>query len=551
MRCWQFLIACGLLFPAFWLGQRNAKGQEATGQVSDQTWRYHRIVSQSQWVYEITLDGLIHVNLLHRRVYRTPLPLLEILTHPEVAKDLEIVEFQLEKLKEQIEELNEACRLAEQEDSLPLTDAEQRERKILQFLEPPIETSVQSIRQSLLENQTQRLKQILIQLEINRRGLLWFLESKSGSEIGLTEIQKSEIRKRYLELAQDWTQQVDSQKKKSVDSVLSAASESIREKLKKAVGDEKNLYRTPLKILSLQLDEQALSDFIRYEVDSQWPRYAGMTVPCSFEMNSLGDLVRVQPTDSPKDYDEWIPAYLMAYCLSNGELELVATQKEAIAILRQQQRQSWTWQTQRHDEWFEANQTHVVPEALRRQFAREESKFREKFRKKMVQKIEDILLPHQQEVLTEFAARTKFTLHGPAAAILNSEPTDSDNQKRATSPVKPTEANAKSSFWSTIEHRGIKELAIREQEKINKLLITIERDTNQSLLKELTAEQKKRFDSMIGKPLKLERGNIELHLAMAERPSDVWVSNGPIWMDEVQVDPKNMKPDDISSPTGN
>jgi hypothetical protein len=530
----------------------QSAGQEALDQNSDQTDRYHRVVSQSQWVFEFTFDGLIHQNLKHGVVYKTPLPLLAILTHPEIAKDLEIVEFQQQQLDQQIESLEAACRRAKQENSLPLTDADQRERDILKILEPPIEKSIQTIRGLFLEDQVRRLKQIAIQLEINRRGLLWFLESKFGSEVGLTSDQKSQIRKRYLELAQDWTKQVDSQKKKSVDSVLSAASELTREKLKKAVGNEKNLYCTPLKILALQLDEQAISDFIRYEVDSQWPRYAGMTVPFSFEMNSLGDLVRTQPTDSPEDYDKLIPAFLMGYCLSNGELELVPIQKEAIAILRQQQRQSWTLQTQRYDEWFEANQTHVVPEALRKQFAREESKFRERFRKKMVQKIEDILLPHQQEVLTEFAARTKFTLHGPAAAILNSEPTDLDNQKRATSPVKPTEAtNARSSLWSTIEHRGLKELAKREQEKINKLLITIERDMNQSLLKELSVEQKKRFDSMIGKPLKLECGNIELHLALAERPSDVWVSNGPIWMDEVQVDPKKIKPDDVDSPTVN
>jgi hypothetical protein len=549
----KLLIGCFLLIAILCLVEQISEAQETPPQMSDQARRYHRLVSQSQWVYEITFDGLMHTNLVHRRLYRTPLPLLEILTHPEIAKDLELVEFQQQQLKNQIEALEEACRQAKQEDELPLIDADQRERKLLQILEPPIEKSIQTIRELLLANQTERLKQILLHLEINRRGLLSFLESQFGSEIGLTREQKSRLRKHYLELAQEWLKQVNSQKKESVDTLLGAATESTRETLKNSVGHENNLYRIPLKVLALQLDEQAISGFTRFQVESRWPRYAGITVPFSFEMNSLAEFSRVEPVNSPDSYDAQIPQVLIIYCLIGGELELVPEQRRAIADLRRQQRQHWQSQTQAVNDYVEANQTHFVPDSLRKQLADEDAKFRGK----MVQIIESILLPHQQEVLTEFAARTKFSLHGPVAAIVNTDSAGKKPQKKSTlatsgktTPQKSTPSNATPSIWSRIENQGLKTLANREQEKINKLLIKIERDSNRALLKELSAEQKKKLDLLLGTRLNLEQGNIEFHLALTQKPADVGIRNESIWMEDIQIDPDRMKPDDVTTSSG-
>lgn len=531
-------LVFALIIQVFCVAQQT-NGQLPNGEIADETWRYHRVVSQSQWVYEITFDGMIHHNLMHRRVFRTPLSILKILTYPGIAKDLEIVEFQQKELNRQIDALNEACRLAEEEFSLPLTDANRRNQKILQILEPPIESSIEAIRELTLEDQKDRLRQILIQLEINRRGLLWFLESQLGSELGLTREQQSQIRKRYLELAEDWIQKVNEQKRQSVDRLLSAASESRLDDLKKALGNDRHLYHMPLKVLELQLDEQAISDFARYQVDSKWPEYAGITVPFAFEMDSLGHLVRIQPTKSPERYDDWIPSLLMVYCLADGELELVPTQKQAVAQLRQQQLNFWNARSEAFNAFVQANQTYVMPESLRKQRAREQAEFDNR----IVKTIESILLPHQKAVLSEFAARTRFTLHGPVAAVLKTEPKpERAPDERTDDPTESTLHANELPLLSRIENHGLRALANQERKKIGRLLIKIERESNLALLKELTTEQRNQFRRLIGAPLKLECGNVELHLAYAKRPSEVQISSEQIWMEELQIDPQKMKP---------
>ncbi len=521
--------------------------QQSTAQViTDQQRRIRCVVSQSKWVYEIIQEGTIHLNLKHSREFQTPIPLLAILTEPKIAEDLEIVGDQRKQLKAQMEALDDACHRAEQEYKVQLNDPDefnQRELAILGILEPAIEKSIQTIRDLLLDKQADRLKQIAVQLEISRYGLVRFVGSRYGSEIGLTPKKKTQIRRRYLELAEAGARKIQLQKKQTIDLLLKAVSESDREQLTKAVGDEKNLYRAPLRILALQLDEKAISDFMKYRVESRWPKYAGITMPFSFEISSMGELVRVEPSEDPADFDELIPTRLLIYCLGNGELELVPEQIKAVQSLRSQQLQLWDSQTQAINAYIAANNVAFPPIEFRRQ----QEQQRIQFRDQIVPAIESILLPHQQAVLTEFAARTKFTLHGPIAAILNSESitTDEEDKNIIPSDTEKVPKNGKLSIWSRIENQGLKVLAEKEQRKITQLLIKLERETNRELIKELTPDQKKQFNTLIGKPLELERGNIEFHLALVQRPDELHALNQkPIWMEDVEVDPQKAKIND-------
>ena len=86
----QFLLSVYLAVSVcFGISQSEAQV------MSEQSRHYHRVVSSSEWVYEIIHEGTIHQTLMHRRVYRTPLPLLAILTDPKIANDLEIVDQEL------------------------------------------------------------------------------------------------------------------------------------------------------------------------------------------------------------------------------------------------------------------------------------------------------------------------------------------------------------------------------------------------------------------------------------------------------------------------
>lgn len=123
-------------------------------------------------------------------------------------------------------------------------------------------------------------------------------------------------------------------------------------------------------------------------------------------------------------------------------------------------------------------------------------------------------------------ARTRFTLHGPVAAVLNvgvrDSPSHADSGDLGN---QQTAANSnQTSIWSRIENQGLKLLAESQQKKIIKLLIQLEQESNQILLQELTPVQRKNYERLVGPPLGMERGNLEIHLALAKRPK-IWPAN--------------------------
>lgn len=261
-------------------------------------------------------------------------------------------------------------------------------------------------------------------------------------------------------------------------------------------------------------------------------------MPVSFQLDSLSEFVRIESRESPDQIDERIPNWLLAYCCLNGELELVPPQRAAIASLRKQQLELYESQTQAWNASIQANNTQELTDEIKNQRRKQITDYREK----IVPTIENILLPHQHDVLTEFAARTKFTLHGPVAAILGAESAATAKTENSVDDDQSDSKQNKTPIWSRIENEELKFLAEQEQNKINKLLIQIEQDSNRTLRDELLPAQRKKYDQMVGKPLYLERGNIELHLAIARRSEEVSPSNQePIWMEDIQVDPEAVK----------
>jgi len=485
----------------------------------EQAQRYFRVVSDTDDVYQITIDGLIHRNVVHRRVYRTPLPLIELLSESAIATDLEIVGSQRAKLEGQIRELKKACDQAGTAYDKWSSDRDRLETETLNILEPAVDDAIRAIRDSLVGVQADRFKQILVQLEISRRGILWFLESKMGDDIGLSPSQKKALRIRYVEEIQIASKEIQDHKQKAIQELFSLVPRGTKNDMLETVGDSANLYRTPLILLALQLDEEAVKSFSKYDAESRWPKYSGLSYPFSFKVDAAGKFVIAHPEDDAESVAKAIPGYLMFYCLSGGELELVSEQKNAIADLRRQQRAFWQSQSDSYNQFIQTNNTWTLPPELRQK--RRKAKL--EFDNLLVETIEKILLPHQLSVMEEFAARTRYSLHGPVAFIVNYEERTKDFVLTASQ---------KDKLWKTAN--SVRDAATEK-------LVELEKRLNQRMLKELTDEQKQRLDLLTGRWLQLESGNLEFHATLIERPDEIWgLNQQPIWMDDVEVDPRGV-----------
>lgn len=517
---WVSLVATAIVVLV-----QTANSQEPPAQgkrlqdLPEKAQRYYRVVGDSDDVYQISFDGLILRNVVHRRVYRTPLPLIELLSESAIATDLEIVESQRSKLAEQIRKLKKACDQAGTAYDKWSSDGDRLETETLNILEPAVDDAIRAIRDTLVDVQADRFKQILVQLEISRRGILWFLESKMGEEIGLSPSQKKALRIRYVEEMQIASKEIQDHKQKAIQKLFSSVPRDTKNEMLKTVGDSANLYRTPLMLLALQLEKETVKSFCKYDSKSQWPKYSGLSHPFSFKVNAVGNLVFAHPEVDAESVAKAIPGYLMVYCLTGGELELVAEQKNAIVDLRRQQRAFWQSQSDAINEFVQANNTGTIPPEFRQK--RREAKL--EFDNLLVETIEKILMPHQLSVLEEFTARTRYSLHGPVAFIFNYEERTKDFVLTASQ---------KGKLWKTAK-------SVRDE--ATKKLVELERRLNQRMFKELTIEQKQRLDLLVGRWLQLESGNLEFHATFIERPDEIrGLNQKPIWLKDVEVDPREV-----------
>lgn len=115
----------------------------------DRDQRYYRVVSDSDEVYQLTVEGLIQRSIVYGRIYKTPLPLVELLAEPTISRELEIVESQCKELEAQVNKLQEACKKADAVYA-ERPSADQLKTETLKILEPAIEEAIQTIRETLL-----------------------------------------------------------------------------------------------------------------------------------------------------------------------------------------------------------------------------------------------------------------------------------------------------------------------------------------------------------------------------------------------------------------
>jgi len=171
--------------------------------------------------------------------YRSPYSgSLYYLRLPHVEKELELADYQREKIKELRETINSEMRegYAKLRD-LPREERTKKYYEQLNELSDKVEKKLQEI---LLDHQRDRLKQVSLQLSIRYRGAAVALGKSELSEaLGLSEKQQEELRKKRDEMNKKLQQEYQRLRNEAQQELLEAVltPKQLRE-LKKLMGEK-------------------------------------------------------------------------------------------------------------------------------------------------------------------------------------------------------------------------------------------------------------------------------------------------------------------------
>lgn len=171
--------------------------------------------------------------------YRSPYSgSLYYLRLPQVEKELELAEFQREKIKKLRDHIN-----AEMRDGYAkLRDLprEQRTKKYYEQMNELSEDVEKTLQEILLDHQRDRLKQVSLQLSLRYRGVAATLGKSDLSEaLGLSEKQQEELGEKRVELNKKLQQEYQRLRKEAQQELLEdvLTSKQLRE-LKKLMGED-------------------------------------------------------------------------------------------------------------------------------------------------------------------------------------------------------------------------------------------------------------------------------------------------------------------------
>lgn len=288
------------------------------------------ISNSTKWDYTVWHGGQIGYGPHHELVVTTPLPLISLLLDEKVAKDLKLSSNQkreLESLQKNL--LNSVSKI---EDSFEKErDWVEARRQCLAIIGPEVESVLDAMDELLEEVQRDRLRQILVQVQICRRGFLWLIDSPFGDELGLSKAEAQEFKELYLKLSREALSEIEEFKKSTFDEILELAPREVQEKLRSVLFNSDDIYRIPLCVLCMQLKREFFEEVIEAQAESHWPEYAGYSWEFRFEFAELSNLKRVQsPIATGFELERKTVFQTLLFCCVTKELELSKKQKQVL-----------------------------------------------------------------------------------------------------------------------------------------------------------------------------------------------------------------------------
>lgn len=163
-----------------------------------------------------------------------PMDSFSLLNNPSVQKDLELVDEQIEKIRELNRDFSQ--RLTKQFQGGLKPENGDKLRELIQEMQREKNEQINGI---LLEHQQQRLKQVALQSQLNASGTANALASENFRELlGMTEEQIERLKKRSAELQKQMEEKIKKMREEMKDELLGELTLDQRNKLKELLGDQ-------------------------------------------------------------------------------------------------------------------------------------------------------------------------------------------------------------------------------------------------------------------------------------------------------------------------
>ena len=482
------------LDPLVLYGQKENEPAAKLESVED---RYRRLVGQGNEPLGLYDDGVVSHDYTHKQTYFTPIPILELFSDPDVAEELGVVESQRKGLQSQIWKIDQACLDADKVRDKAGLDFKRQATKVLEIIEPLIKRAYELLDEVLIELQLKKLKQVLIQLEISRRGMPWFLQSDYAEALEPTELQK----KQWLEVARDFYEDFQKKAVKQRRDFTKQLLEKIPEKNRPDFEDYLSTYNAPLALVALHLDEKYVRDFGEIQQKTRWPDYVGIAQGFYFNVDAVGRLRWYDHSQYLGDIDHFLPVIIIHHCRHGSKrIELSMEQGKRMDQLLGVREQQISLLAEMHSRHVKAYGYEGI-DAVQNKIA----KGYEALRQSRMKELEKILLDHQKDVIRADSVRVQVTRFGPVAYLLKL-------------------ANLGSDFSLTrAEKKQLHSFAEARQKSITQFLVKEENRLNRKLLSILTRDQKETFLELVGASTEAEsfqfvRGNLEIHEQLAKFP---------------------------------
>jgi len=164
---------------------------------------------------------------------------LGLLMRDDVRKELEIVDEQMEKLRD----LGSSFRDELRESFSGLRDLDEDERRArFEELREKMETKREELNtkigEVLLPHQKTRLKQIGLQMQMRSRGTSGLLNDRLAEELGITDEQKERLRAAAEKAREELEEKTNKAREEARDTILSELTADQRKKLEQLLGED-------------------------------------------------------------------------------------------------------------------------------------------------------------------------------------------------------------------------------------------------------------------------------------------------------------------------
>ena len=449
------------------------------------------VKSDSHPILFVEMNGDLNAEYRPFHRYLTPLPFVNILSNEEVARELEILDYQLDDLKKVAERLHKAI-----EDSEAILDkaafiTDEHKEEVHRLLDEPSRAGFKVVDKILVPHQVEHLKKIFMSYQIRRVGLCAALTNEPlVTVLEISPAQKAKLELVLKESIEAALGKLEGLKKKALEDILAKLTRKQRQQLKNLFGDDPFLEKTPFSVFLRQFDPAFLKKSIELEADNPWPEYFPLVFICQFR---IGFDSKPQFDDSlvaNRDATIDIPDQLLEMLQHpkvRERFNLVDYQQQQLqecsALKRQffqQKHEALNAHAQKHG-WTNLDEYQEVWSGKRRDLATE-----------IKRRIDATLLPFQLEQLRQFStvvgAQRIGVVYSLSSASLGKDIEITEAQKDAV-------AKAASRLFAQLT-----------QDAEN-----IEKKVNDKLLAILSPEQQRKLKTVTSEFIDLETGQLDLH----------------------------------------